>query len=124
MLVEKNNLPVKVESLLRKGVEYVGIINERGKIEDSIFKNDLKLSNEKKEMFYMGLRLQHSMHRDYDDELGTISYAVTKRKNLKFVTIPILSYVILIVMDEAVRHAWIIDKIKKMIKNNNRRGCI
>jgi hypothetical protein len=116
MLVEKNNLPVQVKSLFRKGVEYVGIINEHGKIEDSIFKNDLNLSNEKKEMFFMGLQLQHSMQRDYDDELGPISYTVAMRKNLKFVTIPILSYVILIVMDEAVRHAWIIDKIKKKME--------
>ena len=45
------------KSMLVKGVEFIGLINKQGRMESTLYKNEINLTKEKKEMFLMGLRL-------------------------------------------------------------------
>jgi hypothetical protein len=70
-------------------IEMFSIINKNGRIVDSLSRNDLRISKEKREILFMQIALQSSMQRDFDEELGTVSFCTVKRKKLKFVYRPI-----------------------------------
>ncbi|MDE2589574.1 MAG: hypothetical protein KGL95_07910, partial [Patescibacteria group bacterium] len=86
--MEEKDLEHHISSLLKYDLEYVGVINSQGRMIEHASK-DLKISPEKLEMLCMGIRLQHSMQSDFDEDLGAVSYVVTERRNLKFVSMPI-----------------------------------
>ncbi|MGA9230257.1 MAG: hypothetical protein WBV92_08900, partial [Nitrosotalea sp.] len=62
------------KSILNEGVEFIGLINKHGKMEDILSKNEINLSQERIAMFSMELRLQSSMLSDFDPEFGPVSY--------------------------------------------------
>ena len=105
------------KSVLEDGVEFIGLINKLGKMENVIFKNEPILTREKKEMFSMQLRLQSSMLSDFDSEFGPVGYTVTEREKLKFISILIFPYIVLVVMKKNTDHVQIINKIKTRIQN-------
>ncbi|MEM3065097.1 MAG: hypothetical protein QW177_06980 [Candidatus Nitrosotenuis sp.] len=95
-------------------VDYIGIINKHGRLEDSVYKQDIPLDANKKEMFCMCVRLQNSMQCDFDDEFGPINYAVIERERSKFVSIPVTSYTILVIMNRDMDHIEVIEEIMKI----------
>lgn len=105
------------KSILGKGVEFIGLINKEGRMESTMFKNEINLTNERKEMFFMQFRLQSSMQRDYDDEFGPVSHTITERKNSVFVSIPIVSHTVLAIMKKNMDPTVAINKIKIAIRN-------
>jgi hypothetical protein len=105
------------KSILEEGVEFIGLINKQGRMENSLFKNEIKLTKEREEMFSMELRLQSSMQSDFDSEFGSVSYTVTERKKLKFVSILTFPYIVLAIMKKNIDHIAVINKIKKKIRN-------
>jgi len=105
------------KSILEDGVEFIGLINNQGRMESSLCRNEINLTEEKKEMFSMGLRLQSSMQRDYDDEFGPVGYTITERENSIFVSIPIVSHTILAIMKKNTDPAVVINKIKIAIRD-------
>lgn len=105
------------KSLLEQGVEFIGLINKQGRMESTLFKNEMNLTKEKKEMFLMGLRLQNTMQSDYDDEFGPVSYTITERENSKFVSIPSFPHIILAIMKKNKGHIAVINKIKIAIRD-------
>jgi len=105
------------KSILEDGVEFIGLINKQGKMENTIFKNEINLTEERKEMFSMELMLQSSMQSDFDSEFGSVSYTVTERKKLKFVSILTFPYIVLAIMKKNIDHIAVINKIKKKIRN-------
>ena len=105
------------KSILEEGVEFIGLINNQGRIESSLCRNEINLTEEKKEMFSMGLRLQSSMQRDYDDEFGPVSHTITERENSIFVSIPIIAYTVLAKMKKTIDITVAINKIKVAIRN-------
>ena len=109
----------QANSILELGVDYFGIINQHGKPEAVIFKNDINLSKEKKDMLCVGLRLQSSMQCDFDEELGSVSYTMTERNDTKFVSIPFSSYTILTVMNKEIDHNVVIKKTKSILRKFN-----
>ena len=46
----------QANSILELGVDYFGIINQHGKLEAVIFKNDISLSKEKKDMLDLRIK--------------------------------------------------------------------
>ena len=86
--INKNKIIIQTNLLLEKGVEYLAIINKKGRIEDAIYKNDIELNDEKKQVFFLSLLLHNSMQHDFDEELGAVNYTITYRENSKFVSIP------------------------------------
>lgn len=113
----KNNFGLFYDkSILEDGVELIGLINKQGKIENMLFKNDINLTKEKKEMFSMGLRLQSSMQSDFDSDFGSVSYTMTEREKLKFVSILAFPYIVLVIMKKNIAHIGVIKKINKKIQ--------
>lgn len=105
------------KSILGKGVEFIGLINKEGRMENTLCKNEINLTNERKEIFFMQFRLQSSMQRDYDDEFGPVSHTITERKNSVFVSIPIVSHTVLAIMKKNMDPTVAINKIKIAIRN-------
>ena len=99
------------------GVEFIGLINKEGRMEDALCKNEINLTEEKKEMFLMQFRLQSSMHRDYDDEFGPVSHTITERENAIFVSIPTVSHTVLAIMNKNIDPTGAINKIKIAIRD-------
>ena len=105
------------KSILEDGVEFIGLINKQGKMENTIFKNEINLTEERKEMFSMELMLQSSMQSDFDSEFGPVSYTITEREKSKFVSILTFPYLILAIMKKNKDHIAVIGKIKTAIRN-------
>ena len=105
------------KSILEDGVEFIGLINKQGKMENVLFKNEINLTKERKEMFSMELRLQSSMQSDFDPEFGPVSYTITEREKSKFVSILALPYIVLAIMKKNIDHIAVINKIKTKIRN-------
>ncbi|MDE1827007.1 MAG: hypothetical protein KGH99_02285 [Thaumarchaeota archaeon] len=119
--MEEKDLADHLNSLLKYNLEYIGIINAQGRILEQAPKN-LDLSKEKMEILCMGTRLQHSMHADFDEELGTVNYIATERSKLKFISIPIFSNVIIAIAKKGMDCTPLIQKInskqfRDMMKN-------
>jgi len=110
------------KSILEEGVEFIGLINNQGRMESSLCRNEINLTEEKKVMFSMGLRLQSSMQRDYDDEFGPVGYTITERENSIFVSIPIVSHTVLAIMKKHMNPTVAINKIKLEIRNFENRN--
>lgn len=105
------------KSILGMGVEFIGLINKEGRMEDSLCKNEINLTEERKEMFLMQFRLQSSMHRDYDDEFGPVNHTITERENSIFVSIPSVSHTVLVIMNKNIDPTGTISKIKIAIRD-------
>ncbi len=99
------------KTLLETGVDFIGIINDRGHLEDFIGNEEIPYSEKNKEMFCMEIALQNRMMRDFDSELGEVKYTVTERKNQKFMSIPNSSKVILAVMQKETDHKLFFNKM-------------
>lgn len=88
-LISKNeHLVSKKASIIKPGVDLIGIINQRGRMIESIGYGDIGLDQDKKEMFLMKIALRASMQRDFDEDLGEVRYCMTLRGNRKFISIP------------------------------------
>ena len=86
--------------LLGHGVEFAGLINRQGRIVDYACKNEINLSQEQKDMFFMATTLSLRMQGDYDDNFGSVKYIVTERENSKIVSIPIPAGAIILVVNK------------------------
>lgn len=98
-----------------EGTEFVCIINKNGRIEQSIIKIGITLSEDKKEMLAMGIRLQNSMQSDFDYEFGTVNYTVTERENARFVSIPTHAGILLAKLNKSVDPFIFVNKIIRVM---------
>jgi len=114
-MVQSIDLKFFESHLLGHGVEFAGFIDKQGHVIDYVCKNEINLSKEQKEMFFMMTSLNLSMQRDYDDNLGTVQYTVTERENSKIVSIPVLFGSIMLVMNKKIRPSLLVKKISKAI---------
>ncbi len=105
------------KSILEEGVEFIGLINKQGRMESALGKEDINLTEERKEMYLMGLALQSSMQSDFDSEFGSVSYTVTEREKSKFISVPSFPHTILAIMKKSKDHIEVIKKIKTAIRN-------
>ena len=74
--------------MIKRDVEMIGIINNRGRTTESVGFDSLDMSESKKEMFLMKIALRTSMQNDFDEELGKVNYCMTQREDRKFISIP------------------------------------
>ena len=100
------------------GTEFVCMINKQGRIEQSIFKNGIEMTSEKREMFAMGVQLQNSMQSDFDYEFGTVSYTITERKDARFVSIPTHVGVLLAKITKSTDPFVFIKKVTRMMNSS------
>lgn len=112
----------KLLPLLKSGVEYIGIINEQGRVLDAVYKKPLDVPSGQLEMFFMGIRLQCSMQKDFDLSLGHLSYVLVQRRDLKILSIPMRSFIVIVVTRIKSNHNKIIEKITvadNLVKGKN-----
>lgn len=100
------------------GVEFMGIVNKIGKMENFNCKSRIIFSKEKSEMFSMFFRLQYSLQRDFDEELGSVSYSMVERGNYKIISIPVSSHIVIIGTIRDVNHDEIINRIKALVQES------
>ena len=118
MVLALKQLVSEKKMLLENGVDFIGIINDRGHLEDFIGDGKIPDQEKNKEIFCMEMALQNRMMRDFDDELGKVKYTVTERNNQKFMSIPTSSKIILAVMKRETDHTLFLDKISSLTVNS------
>ncbi|MGI0092775.1 MAG: hypothetical protein ACREA8_01585 [Nitrosotalea sp.] len=114
MLEERIELQNRLHDLMNLGIEQIAIINKSGRVECIFSKNKMYLSRERQEMFFMGFRLHQSLLDDYDDEFGPVKCMIVERQNIKLVSIPFFSYVVLSVMNVDFNHEFLVRKIHEL----------
>lgn len=104
-------------SIINQDVEFLGIINERGKLIESIGKDCFDMSNGNKEMFFMKIVLRSKMQKDFDEYLGSVNYCMTQRGGKKFISIPTYgNKVILAVTKNDFDHEKLVNDITQTLK--------
>ncbi len=108
----RNEFLSQITSLLDAGSEYIGIISKNGRLKEVFRKeNDLNLTEDEKEMFFMSLQLHITLQSDFDGKLGSINYLLIKRQNSRFVLTPTSEGFILVKLNKFVDPFLIINKI-------------
>jgi hypothetical protein len=88
-LISKNNSDVfQKASIINPGIELIGVINNKGRMVDSIGKTSFSIPEQKLDMFLMGVALQSSMQCDFNEDFGEVKYIITQRGNNKFISVP------------------------------------
>ena len=117
VISENNRLLSQKTSLFESGVDFVGIINNKGKMIDFIGTDSLVMPKDKKEMFFMKIALRNSMQEDVDEDLGPVNYCLTQREDAKFISIPISGKkTVFVVTKNNVDHEEVIAKINKILQ--------
>jgi len=118
-IISKNKpFEIQLASILKNGIELIGLINNQGRMINSIGSMALNLPKDKKEMFLMKIALRNSMQTDFDEELGPVNYCLTQRGNKKYISIPIDgNKTILIVTEKDIDHEQVVVGIKQMLQH-------
>ena len=114
---ENNRLLSQKTLLFESGVEFVGIINNKGRMIDFIGTDPLVMLKDKRDMFFMKIALRNSMQKDFDEFLGPVNYCLTQRGDTKFISIPISGEkTVFVVTKNDVDHEDVIAKINKILQ--------
>ena len=117
MISENNRLLSQKTLLFESGVEFVGIINNKGRMIDFIGTDFPVMPKDKRDMFFMKIALRNSMQRDFDEFLGPVNYCLTQRGDTKFISIPISGEkTVFVVTKNDVDHEDVIAKINKILQ--------
>jgi len=124
LLISKNNQNFQDASIIRSGVEFVGIINEKGRLVDTIGKDLLcDMPRDRKEMFCMKIALRSSMQKDFDEYLGPVNYCMTQRDNSQFISIPTVNgNTILVITKKKVEPEVVVGYVTQMLQGSNQFG--
>lgn len=120
-LVSKNQKNVfQSGTIIKTGIELIGLINKRGRMMESIDTSDIGMSKPKKEMFLMKIALRSAMQKDFDEDLGDVNYCMTQRGNRKFISIPTYDdSTVLIVTKSDFEHEEFVKNIIQTLKNSD-----
>ena len=79
-------------------ITYVGIINQKGRIENCRSRNSIieKFPDTKKEMFLMENALWDRIKIEYDDYLGQVQYTYVRRKKREVLSFPMGNSLLLV----------------------------
>lgn len=87
------------EKILKNhNVRYICLINKMGKllVEQKQKKVDFLLPNKKAKDLYIKLKLESLLIKDFDDDLGKLTYVIIRREKVQMIIIPVYGYVIMI----------------------------
>ncbi len=109
------------DSMIPSGVEFVGIINKKGRLVETIGKDLLcDMPRDIKEMFCMNIALRGSMQKDFDEYLGPVNYCMTQRGNTKFISIPAVNgNTILGITKKKVEPSGVVGCVTQMLQSSN-----
>lgn len=107
-------------TIIRPGIDLIGIINKRGRMTESIGPGYLEMPESKKEMFLMKIALRTAMQKDFDEDLGKVNYCMTQRGNKKFLSIPASDdSTIFAVTKKEFDHESLVKNITKTLKHSD-----
>ena len=86
------------EVLDRPKIRFVGVLNKMGNKIAGGFKEGVTsfLPDKENRMMYVQLMLEYMMRKDFDEQLGSIDYIVSRRSNVTMISIPTNEYLVLI----------------------------
>lgn len=88
-LLISNNLKILRDTNIKSKIEFIGIINEKGRLVESTDESMFcDMPNDRKEMFFMKIALRNSMQKDFDEYLEPVNYCMTQRGSKKFISVP------------------------------------
>ena len=98
-LTEIDNLERSCQKVLSlPKIRFVGVLNKMGNKIAGGFKEGVKsfLPDKENRMMYVQLMLEYMMRKDFDAQLGSIDYIVSRRSNVTMISIPTKEYLVLI----------------------------
>lgn len=100
-------------------IKFVNVINSLGNLIAGGFAKDIVPvgTEELQKMMYMQLKLDLNMRKDYDGLFGTVSYVVSKRNNAKKISIPIETYMVLLIANPDFDYESTVDEITSLFKS-------
>jgi len=104
----------QIELSHEDGIEFLGVINKKGRIIDFSYKNKISLPITKNEMLFMTTSVIISLQKDFDDDFGPVQFSITYRDNSKFISIPTKFGLIFAIMKKDFDHHILVNKIKNM----------
>jgi hypothetical protein len=101
-------------------IRFAGVINDRGHLVAGGMKDDLKpLENESdNEMLYMELALRIRMRREFDEQLGKVSFSQSIREKVLCMSFPIRDDILFVVAEKEANFAEVPLKILNLIKQS------
>lgn len=112
-----NDLFVSCDSICSQLIQnseimFSGFVNNRGRIITSGKSNSFKFHDEKTlEMFVMEIALDFSMKNEFDDVLGKVTYAVTRREHFSVLCIPMDELILVTIVGDCVPIERVVKKI-------------
>jgi len=98
-LTEIDNLERSCQKVLSlPKIRFVGVLNKMGNKIAGGFKEGVKsfLPDKENRTMYVQLMLEYMMRKDFDAQLGSIDYIVSRRSNVTMISIPTKEYLVLI----------------------------
>jgi hypothetical protein len=79
-------------------IRFVAIIDEKGRVEESQGRSSImeKLSNARKEMFFMENALVHRMSKEFDEDLGKVGFSYLERSRRGLISFPMDDQLLLV----------------------------
>ncbi|WP_316504255.1 DUF6659 family protein [Nitrosopumilus sp.] len=114
-----NRLEEECNTILENDkIKFVGVINSLGNLIAGGFRKGIVqvVTDEVQKMMYMQLKLDLNMRKEYDELFGSVNYVVSNRKNADKISIPIGTYMILVITETNFDHELTIKKITSTFK--------
>ena len=82
-------------------IKFLGVINNLGNLIAGDFQNGFQPvgTSEIRKMMFMQLKLDLNMRKDYDELFGPVSYVISKRRDVEKISIPVGSYMVLLITE-------------------------
>src|SRR5690606_31259023 len=106
--------------LKNKDVRYICLLNKMGKlvVEKKQKKVNFLIPDKKARDLYIKLKLESSLIKDFDDELGKLEFVVTYRKKMQMMSIPIYGYLIMVSAKKRANSHLIANSILNLFEKN------
>jgi hypothetical protein len=94
-------------------IRFVGVLNQMGKKIAGGFKEGVTslLLDKDNQRMYVQLMLEYMMRKDFDKQLGSIDYIVSRRSNITMISIPTEKFLVLISAQRDVDAQEIINRV-------------
>lgn len=100
-------------------IRFVGVINERGRLVAGGMKESIKSLEDERddEMIFMELALRVKMRKEFDEQLGSVKFALALRERILAISVPIDSDILYAVFEPDADYGTIPNKILTIINS-------
>lgn len=116
-ILDYNKICDDIKSLDPK-IRFAGVINERGRlVAGGMKENVVPLENEKDdEMIFMELALRVKMRKEFDKQLGVVTFAMASRERALAISFPLNDDILYVVSEPDADYGMLPKKILSIIK--------